>query len=74
MYTCICSAQFANLCYFEIVLRKLEISKLQTNFETGIQFQNCVAILLILEIALFLKKNHPSTAAYNSVKQLCTFP
>ena len=37
----ICSAQFANLPNFEIVLRKLEIAKLQTNFETRIQFQNC---------------------------------
>ena len=29
----ICSAQFANLHNFEIALRKLEIAKLQTNFE-----------------------------------------
>ena len=33
----ICSVQFANLRNFEIVLRKLEIEKLLTNFE------NCAA-------------------------------
>ena len=33
MYTCICSAQFANSRNFEIALRKLKIVKLQTNFE-----------------------------------------
>ena len=36
--TCICSAQFAQ---FKIALRKLEIAKLLTNFEKGIQFRNC---------------------------------
>ena len=30
---CICFAQFANLRNFKIALRKLEIAKLQTNFE-----------------------------------------
>ena len=40
-----CSTQFANLYNFEIVLCKLEIVKLQTNFEI------CAAILSILEIA-----------------------
>ena len=47
----ICSAQFANLCNFEIALRKLEIVKLLTNFETGVRFRNCIALLHIFEIA-----------------------
>ena len=40
-----CSVQFANLRNFEIVLCKLEIVKLQINFEI------CAATLSILEIA-----------------------
>ena len=43
MYTCICSTQFANGHNFEISLRKLEISKLQTNFEREIPFRNFAA-------------------------------
>ena len=89
IYIYICSAQFANLRNFEIALHKLEIAKLQTNFETGIQFRNCVALLRILEIALFLKQTMPidtimarsaqrrlvlcTAAVYNRVKQICTF-
>ena len=59
---CICSLQFANLCNFENVLCKLEIAKLLTNFETGIRFQNCIALLRILEIAPFLKQTAPIDA------------
>ena len=47
---------------FEITLHKLEIVKLLTNFETGIRFQNCVALLRILEIASFLKQTPPIDA------------
>ena len=36
---CIRSAQIANLRNFEIALRKLEIVKLLTNFETGFDFK-----------------------------------
>ena len=54
--------QIANLRNFEIALRKLEIAKMLTNFETGIQFRNGVALLLILEIASFLKQTPPIDA------------
>ena len=47
----LCSAQFANLRKFEIALLKLEIVKLQTNYEIAHQLQNCTATLGILEIA-----------------------
>ena len=50
---------FANLCNSEIALRKLEITKLYTNFKMGIWFRNCVALLCIIEIALFLKQTPP---------------
>ena len=32
-FVCICSAQFANLCNFEVAQCKLKISKLLTNFK-----------------------------------------
>ena len=35
------SVQFVNLRNFEIAVHKLEILKLQTNFKTGVRFQNC---------------------------------
>ena len=59
-YTCICVPRnlqiYSNL---KIVLHKLEIEKLQTNFKMGIQFRNCIALLRILEITLFLKQTPP---------------
>ena len=53
LWECICSPQFANLCNFEIALRKLEIVKLQTDFKIANQFRNCAAkFMRDFEIAL----------------------
>ena len=39
IWACLCFVQVANLYNFEIVPCKLEIAKLQANFETKIQFE-----------------------------------
>ena len=77
MYS-ISSAQFANLHNFEIALRKLEIAKLEANFEIGIQFRNCPPIyprnfeiaLRKLEIVK-LETNFEVGILFRNCAQLC---
>ena len=66
--------QFANLCYFEIVLCKLEIVKLQTNFEiVQPTLHNFEIALRKLQIAL-LSSAISKVDVYSNIKQTCTFP
>ena len=75
----ICSAQFANLCNFKIVLHKLEILKLQTNFEIAqpllhIPLSKLVCNFEISNLHSTVSKLHKLRGTYTSLfgTQLCT--
>ena len=80
---CICSAQFANLRNFKIALHKLEIAKLQTNFDivqpslrnfeiVHPSLRNFEIALHKLEIAK-LRSTLSKVDVYSNIKRTCTF-
>ena len=74
VHTCICSAQFANVRNFEIVLLKLEIAKLLTNFKMAQpSLRDFKIALRKLEIAK-LHNAISKVDVYSNIKRTCTFP
>ena len=69
-----CSAQFANLCNFKIVLHKLEIPKLRANFEiVQPSLRDFEIELRKVEIAN-LRSVFSKVDVYSNVKRTGTFP
>ena len=66
--------QFANLHNFEIVLRKLKIAKLQTNFQiVQPSLRDFEIALRKLEIVK-LRNAISKVNVYSNIKRTCTFP